>query len=125
MARKHPKRTKGTFLALPHYLIRHENFGNLSGNAVKLLIELGKEYNSYNNGDFSATYSTLKKRGWKSKGTLSRTVNELIKTGFIIKTRQGGKHRCNLYAITMWAIDECNGKLDVMHSKTASNEWKN
>jgi hypothetical protein len=28
-------------------------------------------------------------------------------------------------AITMWAIDECNGKLDVMHSKTATNEWKN
>ena len=125
MAKKHPKRAKGTYLVLPHYLIRHENFGKLSGNAVKLLVELAKEYNGYNNGDFSATYSILKKRGWKSKGTISRTISELIETGFIIKTRQGGKHRCNLYAFTLWNVDECKGKLDVMHSKTASNEWKN
>jgi hypothetical protein len=126
MARqKHPKRANGSFLSLPHHLIRHPNFGDLSGNAVKLLIELIKEHNGFNNGDFSAPFSKLKDRGWKSKGTLSRAIKELLDSRFIIKTRQGGKHKCSLYGFTLWGIDECDGKLEVRHSKSPSNEWKN
>lgn len=125
MARKHPKRTTGSFLALPHHFLKHHKFGNLSGNAVKLLIEVIMNFSGFNNGDLSAPYSKLKYRGWKSKGTLSRAIKELLDTGFLIKTRQGGKHKCSLYGFSLWSIDECDGKLDIRSSKNPTNEWKN
>ena len=61
MARqKHPKRANGSFLSLPHHLIRHPNFGDLSGNAVKLLIELIKEHNGFNMEIFQLPLVNLK-----------------------------------------------------------------
>ena len=124
MARKHPKKTGGTFLMLPHYVLRHKLFGTLAGNSVKLFIELAKEYNGSNNGDLSATFSTLKQRGFKSKGTLDRALKELMDKGFIQKTRQGSKNKCSLYGLSFHRLDECDGKMDVNPTKAASMLWK-
>jgi hypothetical protein len=114
----------GSFLKLPHYILRSNEFGNLRPWAAKLLIELAKEYKGYNNGDFSAAYSVLKQRGWNSPGTLSSALKELQADGWILLTRQGGKNRCSLYAITWWSIDGCNGKHDYHEENIALNTWK-
>jgi hypothetical protein len=124
MARKHPKRTGGTFLLLHHHMLRHKSFGSLSANAAKLFIEVAIEYNGKNNGDLSATFNTLKMRGFKSKGTLDRALKELMNKGFIQKTRQGGKNKCCLYGLTVFKLDECDGKMDVSPTKVASMLWK-
>ena len=124
MARKHPKKTSGTFLMLPHYMLRHKAFGSLSANAAKLFIEVAIEYNGKNNGDLSATFNTLKTRGFKSKGTLDRALKELMDKGFIQKTRQGGKNKCCLYGLTFKNLDECDGKMDINPTKAASMLWK-
>jgi DNA-binding MarR family transcriptional regulator len=124
MARKNPKRGKEPFLYLPDSLIFDPAFGSLSGNAVKLFIEIAKEYNGRNNGDLAATFNMLKKRGFKSKGTLFKSLQELEAKGFIEQTRQGGKNRCSLYAVTFHNIDECAGKLDINATKRPSVLWK-
>lgn len=65
-----------------------------------------------------------KDRRWKSKDTLYKARDELVEKGLIEQTRQGGKHRCNLYAITWESIDDCKGKLDVAATRVASGAWK-
>lgn len=90
---------------------------------MKLLVDAAKQYNGSNNGDLHAAWSILSGQGWRSKGTLSRAIKELIDKGFIELTRQGGKNRCSLYAITWKPIDECKGKLDVKETRVASNLW--
>lgn len=118
-------RTNGGFIILPHSVLRSVEFGRLSPKAVKLLIELAGLYNGQNNGDLSCAYSVLKDRGWRSAGTLALAIQELRDTRFLIVTRHGGKHRCSLYAITWWPVDECRGKLEVSPENVASNVWKN
>ena len=109
---------------MPHSILEHENYAQLSNKAVKLLIDLFGQYYGNNNGDFTAAFSVMKKRGWKSKDTLNRARHELLDTGFIQQTRQGGRHCCSLYAVTWLAIDDCNGKLDVAPTRVGSGSWK-
>ena len=115
---------RGQFIALPKAVINHTNFTSLSGNAVKLFIHLYGQYNGRNNGDFSAPWSTVQSKGFKSKGTLSRSLNELKENGIITVTRQGGKNLCSLYAVTFAAIDDCKGKLDVPSTNVSPGNWK-
>ncbi len=108
MAKRNPKRRSSeTFLALPHNLISAPKFQDLSGNAVKLLIQIASKYNSRNNGDLSASFEEMKSnKGWKSKATLNKCLKELLDKGFLIKTRQGSFPRtCTLYGLTWRQID--------------------
>ena len=109
---------------MPHDVLNHENFTTLSPRAVKLLIDLGAQYRGTNNGDLCAAWTLMSKRGWKSKGTLYRALQELEAKGFICKTRQGGRHVASLYAISWRAVDECGGKLDVRETSVAPGFWK-
>jgi hypothetical protein len=115
----------GQFAALPHQCLAHVNFTRLSSRAVKMFVDLLYQYNGSNNGDLTAAYSILQKRGWRSKETIRLATHELLHFGWITLTRQGGLNRTpNLYAVTFNSIDECGGKLDVQSSRTSSGEWK-
>ena len=127
----HAKRAKLTgkgrthsFLRLPHYMLHSAEFRQLNGRAEKLLIYLAAQYRGNNNGDLSMPWSKMKALGFPSSDTLNKYKKELLNRGFISLTRQGGLHRCSLFAITWEAIDECNGKLDVRAENVASNLWK-
>lgn len=107
------RKESGSFLAIPKKIPLSDQYANLGAWGVKLLIDLYTQYNGNNNGDLCAAFSMMQKRGWRSKGTLSSALTELTNAGFILKTRQGGKHKANLYAVTFRGIDECKGKLDI------------
>jgi hypothetical protein len=101
------------YFHLPNALTEHPDFIALSGSAVKLLIEIGRQFNGGNNGDLCASISILAKRGWTSNNKLSRAKKELIERGWIIKTKKGGLGLGpDLFAITWQPIHECGGKLD-------------
>ena len=94
-----------------------------------MLFEFASQYRGFNNGDLQATWKLLRPNGWNSKGTYEKAVKELQKTGWIVKTRQGGLNRCSLYAITFLPING-HSKLDPPwcdHGKKypAPNDWKN
>ncbi len=118
-------RKKAPFANIPHHIMESENYKKLGAWEVKLLLELSYKFRGKNNGDLSATWSDSKKFGWRSKGTLSKAIERLVKYGFIQLTRQGGMHQCSLYALTWHPIDECQGKHEVSPTKTPSNLWKN
>lgn len=118
------RRDSWTFAKLPHHILESREYAVLSGSAVKLLIDLLGQFRGQNNGDFTIAWSVLRQRGWRSRDTLYRARTELLDGGWIIQTRQGGKHRCSLYAITWLPIDECGGKLDEKPTRVASNTWR-
>lgn len=106
--------SESSFGALPRIVWMHPDYCHLSGSAVKLLMDLVCQYNGRNNGNLTVAYSVLKRRGWKSKQTISSATHELLDANLIVQTREGyftnPGGRCALYAITWKAIDECPGK---------------
>ena len=118
------KRERGGFVALPHVVIRSQNFASLSAHAVKLLIDLLSQYKGNNNGDLCATWTLMQRRGWKSKDTLNKALKELRLCDWLETTRQGGRHKPTLYAVTFIAIDSCGGKLDVLATASPRGSWK-
>lgn len=76
----------------------------LSWSARALFVDLRASLGKANNGDISATLSTLKHRGWTSSTTLARAIYELQALGFLVRTRGGGVESgskvCSLYAFT-------------------------
>lgn len=114
-----------SYLGIPHYILRSSEFGQLRPWALKLLIELAANYIGKNNGDLSAAYSVLEARGWNSPGTLNRAIKQLLKDGWIVTTRCGGRNRCALFALTWWPIDPCEGKwLEIKGELVASHKWR-
>jgi len=113
------------FFAMPIQVLRSVAYISVSSHAIRLLYDLANQYNGKNNGDLSASFKVMKRdRGWKSSGTLSRASKELIKFGLIIKSRQGGRNQCNLYALSFLKIHYCEGKLDIEPTEKAYNNWK-
>lgn len=119
------KREAGGFVALPFALLRSSEFAALTPHGVKLLIDLLAQYNLRNNGDLSMSFEkTMRPRGWKSKDTLNKARQELVDAGLILLTRQGGLHRCSLYAVTFFSVDDCDGKLDVGATRAPPGGWR-
>jgi hypothetical protein len=92
-----------------------EDYKNLSGNSVKLLLALAYQYRGHNNGDLTAAFSIMQKNfGFTARGVIKRAVKQLLDANLIVQTRTsrflnpGGQ--CALYALTWQPIDECPGK---------------
>lgn len=123
--RKATGRSAATYLGIPHYVFRSNEFGQLSAWELKLLVEVAGKYTGFNNGDLSCAYSQLKDRGWNSTGTLWKALRGLLEAGWLITTRAGSRNRCALYAVTWWPVDPCEGKyLEVAPTKSPSNLWQ-
>lgn len=119
------RRESGTFTKIPHAVQDSENWRLASATAIKLLCDIARQYNGYNNGDLTTARATLGPRGWNSPETLTWAARELVHFGFIALTRQGGLVvGCSLYALTWHGIDDCKGKHDCAPTKTGSGEWK-
>lgn len=123
MARSRKPSFAGGFLLLPTALLCCPKFRELSGNAVKLLLDIGSQYNGKNNGDLSAAWKTMQPKGWKSEATLNRAKQELLAAGFIAETRKGRlPNLCSLYGIT-WQPLNPSSKLDIGPAGFPAGAW--
>jgi len=118
------KRESGGFVPLTYVVIRSQVFTKLSPIAVKLLIDLLSQYKGDNNGDFCATWSVMKARGWKSPTTLDKAKKELIIKGWIEVSKVGGRNSPHLYAVTFFSVDDCKGKLDINPTASPKSTWR-
>lgn len=96
----------GSFLGIPQSVIDSTEFRSLKSTPVKLLVFIAEKYKGSNNGDLSASYDELRRLGFGQSATISNALKVLQKKNFIFKTRQGGKNKCNLFAITWVSIDK-------------------
>jgi len=108
------RKKTGRYAGIPHAVMNHPDYVALSSSAIRLLLELAKQYNGRNNGDLSTAFSLMQKRGFHSKTTLSKALRELEERHFVLRTRESRflnpGRRCALYALTWLSIDECPGK---------------
>jgi len=115
-----------SFVSLHHFVLNSPEFAALTGNEVRMLLELVRQYRGSNNGDLTATREQLVERGWKSHQTIDAQLTKLERKGWIVKTRQGGKRcGCTLYAVTIWPVDACGGKHQWPIEHKASHRCKN
>jgi hypothetical protein len=114
----------GGFSALPHDIFQSSQYAALSPRAVKLLIDIYCQFRGTNNGDLSASWRFMQKRGWKSKSQLAKALAELDVTRWVLRTRQGDINKPTLYAVTFKGVDHCGGKLDVPADPKPSHSWK-
>ena len=91
MSGRNPSNRKksGTFSSLPHHVQDSKSFCSLSPKAVKLLINMLRDFNGRNNGDLSSALGIMKHRGWKSDSHIVLARKELAEKGLIQLTRQG------------------------------------
>lgn len=131
MAATTRQRAKGrggsTFLALPHTLFRASGgkpppAAMLSEAARALLIDVARQFNGTNNGNLSAAPKIMVPYGWHSRGMLNDALVECVAQGFLELTRQGGRNRCSLFALTWLGIDE--GPHDARRNPVPSQLWK-
>lgn len=119
------KGATASFLSIPHWITDSVEFAALSGNELKMFMELARQYRGNNNGALSAMRGQLSARGWRNHDLISNKLKALEAKGWAIKTRQGGKHAgCTLYALTIWPIDDCGGKHDWPAERKASHLWR-
>lgn len=119
------RKGRSTFLHIPHEVLCSDAYRRQDGWAAKLLVDVAGQFNGYNNGDLCAAWTIMREKGWRSKGTLHKALNHLLEAGLVEQTRQGGRNRCSLYAVTWRAIDECKGKLEIKPTRAPSGLWKN
>lgn len=109
--RKQPTgRVEGGFLALPWDVLDSAAYARLSGSAVRLLVEIGRQYVRDNNGRLLTSMARLSKRGWTSADTVTRASRELEAAGFIHQTVKGHRpNRASWWAVTWQTLDRIPG----------------
>jgi hypothetical protein len=121
--RKRAKWGGGEFNALPREFSRSAVLKSLSPHESKLFLDLQAQYGGWNNGDLCVTWKVMHVRGWKSRTTLQLAKKGLLAKGVILETRRGGRNRCALYALSIYQIDECNGKHDARSTEYPTKDW--
>lgn len=124
MARSNLKKEfPGGFLMLPAELLNCPKYRALSARSVKLLIDIGSQYNGKNNGDLCAAWKVMKPKGWRSEQTLNEAKKELLQAGFIAETRKGRRpNLCSLYGIT-WKPLNPSPKFDIQPFAFPMGAW--
>ena len=93
--------------------------------ALKLVLDLGSQYTGFNNGYLCPAWELMRNRGWRSRETLFIAIAEAEHFGMIVRTRQGGRNRASLYALTWWQIHGKDGDpLDLRPTTSPAHEWK-
>jgi len=86
---------KGAVIVIPHYVLNSAAYKTLSGNGVRLLIDITMQYNGLtNNGSLLCSWRYMsERRGWTSAGSLKNARDELLEHKLVHLTVQG--HRPN------------------------------
>lgn len=97
MARgKRKNKTDGRFFLLLHRMIDSPAWQSLSGNSIKVYIQLMRKHNGNNDDDLSLTFKEMKDK--LSPATFSKCITDLVEHGFIDVVRAGGlQKQCNIF----------------------------
>jgi hypothetical protein len=97
---------KEPFVGIVRSVFDSAAYLKLSPHACKLLLDVAGQYRGDNNGDLTAAWSVMSKRGWRSRTTLWRCKDQLIELGFVYVTRAGRMpNTCELLALTWFPLD--------------------
>ena len=105
----------GAWLPVSLDFLRSRACAELSPMAAKLLFDvlsmLGT--NASRNGDICLTPKLMRVRGWSGRESLGAAIRELLEHGLLVRTRQGSRLDCSLFACSLYPLDCDLSKLDV------------
>ena len=107
-----------------------DDYLQLTGAALRLLLALVYQFRGRNNGNLSAAPAVMQKHGFNSRDTLQRAKQQLLDANLIVETRPGRFTNpggiCALYALTWLPVDECKGKDLIVKptTKPLRNFWE-
>ena len=124
--RGNPVTVRGPWFAMPLDFLRSRACAELSPLALKMLMDLCSQFgwNAKGNGDLSAAPTILRARGWTGNGSRVAALQELEAAGLVVKTRQGNRKLCGLYACTLWPMDCDFTKLDHGPGCYSTADWE-
>ncbi|QWD86081.1 hypothetical protein AOC19_04275 [Polynucleobacter asymbioticus] len=102
----------GAVIVIPHYVLNSSAYKTLSGNAIRLMIDIAMQYNGRdNNGSLLASWRYMsERRGWTSAGSLKKALDELLEHQLIFKTVQGHRpNKASWFAICWVALQITKG----------------
>jgi hypothetical protein len=105
----------GRWIPVPLDFLKSRACAELSPHGAKLLMDVFSMLgtNAYGNGDISLTPKIMKVRGWSGRETLNATIRELEANGLLVRTRQGSRLDCILYALTIYPLNCRPEKIEV------------
>lgn len=104
-------------MPVSYNMARSDAWRSLSGNAVRIWVELRARYNGRNNGDLSLSHGEAVDLLAIGRATVSRAFSQLEDRGFIRKTRQGSTQG---RLATTWAITD----RPMRPGEPTTNEWQ-
>lgn len=124
-SKRHGVAVRGSWVPVPIELLRSRAFASLSPLATKLFWDLVSQLhpNAGNNGSLSAARAVLQLRGWVSAASQQAAIAELIAARLLCITRQGGRRRCTLFALTIYPLDHDPATMEVGPGAYASRDW--
>ena len=115
------------YALLPERVVQSEAYCSLTASALRLLSLALCKFNGSNNGDISLTQSALKIYGFTSNDTFCRAIKQLLGTGLLVLTRQGGfaqgGKKPNLYAFGWLPIPENPKLVEISTPCEPPNGW--
>jgi len=122
--KKKKQKIKGRFVPVPYAMIDSIAWKELSGNNVKILLEIDKRnWEAKNNGsEFIIPYSYYQSKISISKPVFYKSLKELCKWGFLEKTQPGGLLRNA--AKFKFSDDWTNTNKDIVRQRTRTNAYK-
>jgi hypothetical protein len=113
--KKHGIAVRGAWLPVGLDFLRSRACAELSSLGAKLLLDVMSMLgpNATRNGDISLAPKVMAVRGWASRSSLAAAVQELLQFGLLVRTKQGTREDCSLYACALYPLDCDLSKLDV------------
>ena len=117
--------TQHPYAAIDHRVIDSPAFADLSSSSVRLLLVMARQLTKDNNGRLNAAFKFCQSRGFGSEHTLRDAIADLIKHGFIYRTRSHGANGAWAhYAVTWLPIKSREGLFLDGFKPFAWRDWK-
>ena len=107
-------------MPLPYALLKSPAWRSLSGNAVRLFLELHTRFNGGNNGVLTLSYAEAAEALGMGKATVQRAYAELVEHGFLALEKEGNWYhrRAHEWRLTTKPMQRARGK------DMATNDWQ-
>ena len=114
------RRNEGQYVPLPYAQLKSPAWRDLSGNAVRLWLELHTRFNGGNNGKLTLSYAEAGEILGMGKATVQRAYDELVAHGFLAREKQGNWYhrRAHEWRLTTKSVQAVSGKI------SATNDWR-
>jgi len=117
---KSKRTSEGQYVPLPYAQLKSDAWRSLSGNAVRVWLELHTRYHGGNNGKLTLSYAEAGETLGMGKATVQRAYGELVAKGFLVLEHEGNwyNRRAHEWRLTTKPMHRPKGR------ELPTNDWR-